>query len=94
MLDVIIGLCLSIPSWMFGGVVFHLCWRWFVVSALGCRELSVGHAMGVSLIATMLTFDPQRTVDAKMTLVATVISRFLTAALVLLFAFVLHEIVS
>ena len=49
------GTALFVVAVIFEGLVFSLLWKWFVVPVFGAPVLTIGYAIGVSLIVGMLT---------------------------------------
>jgi ABC-type Mn2+/Zn2+ transport system permease subunit len=54
----IIGILLMVPvSAIWNGFVIVRLWHWFIVSTFGITELTIMQGLGLSLVASLLTYN-------------------------------------
>ena len=49
-------LVITLAATLFRGVVLQQLWRWFITVPFGVMTLSLGHAIGLSILCQLLTF--------------------------------------
>ena len=81
------------PIWR--GYAFSKLWLWFIVSTFGAVPLGIAQAIGLALVVSFLTHQPDTYQDKNQTgterLITAVIIAFLSPAVALLFGFIVKS---
>ncbi len=88
-MEIIIGLILSPVLTIIHGLLLKLFWGWFVVP-LGVPAIGVAHALGISLVVSMLTHQRINNNDNDSSIRQEIFVSIATAIILLVFGATFH----